>query len=239
MVITSSNNEKVKYWGRLKLKKYRDQENLFLIEDEHLLKEALKKNLVKEIITTNNELTYDLPIYYVNDKIMSLLSSQVTSAKIIGVCEKIKERAYQDRLIILDNIQDPGNLGTIMRSAVAFNFDTIVLSNDSVDMYNPKVIRSSEGMLFNINVIRTDIKSFLNNLDSSYLKITTDVKGGEDIRKINSDKLALVIGNEGSGVSKEVASLCDKLVYLKMTQECESLNAAVAASILMYEVYHG
>ena len=94
-------------------------------------------------------------------------------------------------------------------------------------------------MLFNLNIIRTDIVPFLKNLDSTYLKVTTDVKKGKDIKEIKEENIALVIGNEGQGVREEVASLCDEKVHLEMTKICESLNAGVSASILMYEVFHG
>ncbi len=239
MEITSSSNEKVKAWQKLKQKKYRDLEGLFLIEDEHLISEALNHHLVKEIITNDSSLTYSVPTYYVSEHIMKLLTDQVSGAKVIGVCEKMKEKEIKGNLIILDNIQDPGNLGTIIRSAVAFNFETLVLSSETVDIYNPKVIRATEGMLFNLNIIRTDIVPFLKNLDSTYLKVTTDVKKGKDIKEIKEENIALVIGNEGQGVREEVASLCDEKVHLEMTKICESLNAGVSASILMYEVFHG
>ena len=238
MELTSLKNEKVKYWQNLKLKKYRDKEKLFLVEDEHLVNEALKNNLVKEIITIDKSVSYDLPIYYVNDKIMKTLSSQVTSAKVIAVCHFLKEREISGNIIVLDRLQDPGNLGTIIRSAVAFNFDSIVISEDSVDHYNSKVIRSSEGMIFNINIIRTNIIEFLNKLDSHYTKITTDVNKGRSIKEIKFDKCAIVIGNEGSGVSKEISNICDEYVYIKMNNKCESLNAGVASSILMYEAIY-
>lgn len=236
MELTSINNDKVKFWQKLKIKKYRDMYKLFLIEDEHLVKEAIKNNIVKEIITINKEDKYNIDTYYVNDKIMKTLSSQVTSAKVIAVCNLLKEKEISDKIIVLDDIQDPGNLGTIIRSAVAFNFTDIILSNNTVDLYNPKVIRASEGMIFNINIIRTDIIEFLNNLDKSFLKITTLVNEGEDIRNIKAKKIALVIGNEGNGVRKEVIDICDKKVNIKMNKNTESLNVGIAASILMYEV---
>ena len=171
---------------------------------------------------------------------MKLLSDQVTSAKVIGVSHKITKNNIEGNLIVLDNIQDPGNLGTIIRSAVAFNFKTLVMSNDTVDIYNSKVIRATEGMIFNLNIIRGDIEEILNNLDKDYVKITTDVNEGEDIKTIDfkKKKIALIIGNEGKGVRSNIASLCDKKVNIKMNELCESLNAGVCASILMYEVNH-
>lgn len=236
MELTSINNDKVKLWQKLKQKKYRDIEKLFLVEDEHLVNEALKKNIVKEIITINKDEKYNIDTYYVTEKIMKLISSQVTGAKIIAVCKVLEERPVKGNVLVLDNLQDPGNLGTIIRSAVAFNFDSVVISNDSVDLYNPKVVRASEGMLFNINVIRTNIKEFLQNLDSDFTKITTNVVNGKNIKEIHFNKCAIVIGNEGKGVSEEVNKLCDESAYIQMNDNCESLNAAVTASILMYEV---
>ena len=138
--------------------------------------------------------------------------------------------------MVLDNIQDPGNLGTIIRSAVAFGIDTIVLSNDSVDLYNPKVVRSTKGMLFKVNVIVRDIPTFLKELEG-YTIYGTDVLDGVDIRnEILPDKIVIVIGNEGMGISNIVRKYCHKFIYIGMNKECESLNAGVAASIIMYEV---
>ena len=239
MEITSVNNEKIKFYQKLKQKKYRDEAKLFFVEDEHLVYEALKVGIVKEILTLDKNLEFNVPTIYVTDKIMKMISSQVTGARIIALCNELEEREVKGNIIVLDRLQDPGNLGTIIRSAVAFNFDSVILSEDSVDLYNPKVIRASEGMIFNINIIRTDIKKFLNNLDASYTKVSTDVNDGEDIKNVSACKYAIIIGNEGSGVSEEVSNLCDKKVYIKMNQNCESLNASVSASILMYEVYHG
>lgn len=237
MELTSTSNELVKYLKKLQIKKYRDLEKLFLVEDEHLVNEALKLGIVKEIITTTNN-KYDVPTYYVNDKIMKFLSSQVSSSKVIAVCHTLKEKEIKGNLIILDNLQDPGNLGTIIRSAVAFNFDTIVLGNTCVDLYNPKVVRSSEGMLFHVNIIRRDLNTFIDAIKDNYTLVTTDVVDGKDIKDINYKNIALVIGNEGNGVSSDIASKCDEKVYIKMNDNCESLNAGVCASILMYEVNH-
>lgn len=237
MELTSTSNEKVKFWQKLKMKKYRDLEKLFLIEDEHLVNEALKLGIVKEIITVTNN-TYNIDTYYVTDKIMKLLSSQVSGSKVIAVCHMLDEKDIKGNIIILDNLQDPGNLGTIIRSAVAFNFDTIVLGNTCVDLYNQKVVRASEGMIFHINIIRCDLNPFIDKIKNNYTLVTTDVNDGKDIKDVKYKNLALVIGNEGNGVSKQISDKCEEKVYIKMNDNCESLNAAVCASILMYEVNH-
>lgn len=237
MELTSTSNEKIKYLKKLKLKKYRDEEKLFLIEDEHLVEEALKKGIVKEILTTTKN-KYPVNTSYVNDKIMKFLSDQVSSTKIIAVCHLLEEKEINGNLIILDNLQDPGNLGTIIRSAVAFNFNTIILGSTCVDLYNPKVIRASEGMIFHLNIIRRDLNTFIDEIKDKYTLITTDVSNGKDIKELNKNNIAIVIGNEGHGVSPNISNKCDEKVYIKMNNKCESLNASVCASILMYEVNH-
>ena len=237
MYLSSLNNEKVKAWEKLLQKKYRDKENLFIVEDDHLVNEALKTNCVKEIITIIDQ-EYDVPTYIVTKEIMRKISSQVTIPNIIAICYKKEFHNLEGNIIVLDDIQDPGNLGTILRSAVAFNFPNIILSNNSVDIYNPKVIRASEGMIFHLNILRCDIKEFLNNLNEDYVKVTTSVKNGTNIKDIKAKKYAIVLGNEGAGVKDEISALCPKKVYINMQNNCESLNVGVAGSILMYEVYN-
>ena len=239
MEITSINNPKIKYWEKLKTKKYRELNEKFLVEDYHLVNEAIKCGMATEIITIDNDLQYNIPTYHVNEKIMNLLSEQKTGCHIIAVCSVLPKKDITRNIIILDRLQDPGNMGTIIRSAVAFNFNTIVVSDDSVDVYNPKVIRASEGMIFHVNILRCHIGDFLKDLSSDYLKVTTDVNNGKNIKDLQSEKWALVIGNEGSGVSSEIMNLCDEKVHINMSSVCESLNAGVSASILMYEVNNG
>lgn len=234
MKIESLTNARVKEWGKLKEKKYRDEMGLFLIEGDHLIEEAQKKSCIKEIVAIEEKEPAD---FYVSPEIMKKLSQQITYPKKMAVCYKLKEAEPQNRVLVLDGIQDPGNLGTIIRSAVAFNFDTIVLSKDSVDIYNEKVIRASEGMLFHINIIRTELSTFLESNTPDYSILVTDVVAGEEIRKIEKkEKLMLIIGNEGNGVREEIKKYKNHFIKLNMNKNCESLNAGVAASILMYEI---
>lgn len=236
MKITSLNNEKVSNWAKLKMKKYRDIEHLFIVESDHLVEEALKKGIVKEIITTEDR-TYDVPVYNVTEEIMKRLTSLVTHSKVMAVCSHIMPDDIEGNVLLIDRLQDPGNLGTIIRSAVAFGFNTIIVSNDTVDVYNDKVIRSSEGMIFNINIIKDDLKKMIPLLkEKGYYVIGTDVKRGHNIKEFKNHKCAFVIGNEGAGMSLDIREMCDSFVYIKMSDKCESLNAAVASSIIMYEV---
>lgn len=239
MVITSVNNEKIKLVCKLKEKKYRDESGTFLIEGEHLLFEAYKENLLKEIfILEGEDFSMDTPINIVSREVMKKLSSMDSIPSVIGVCYKKKENNnYGNKVLILDGIQDPGNLGTIIRSSAAFNIDTIVLNNRCCDLYNSKVVRSTQGMLFKTNIIYRDLVSFIDEIkNNGYFVYGTRVDGGSDIRNISlPSKYAFIIGNEGNGVSSEILSLCNDYVYIKMNNEVESLNAAVATSIILYE----
>ena len=239
MIITSVNNDLIKETVKLKEKKYRDLTNTFLIEGLHLVNEAINNNLIK-VIFVLEDFSFDTNFkkIIVSREVMKKLSDNPSLPKIMAIVEKKKEESIGNKVVILDRVQDPGNLGTIIRSATAFNFDTIILSNDSVDLYNSKVVRSTQGMLFNINILGRDIKGEITNLKSkNYLILGTDVYNGSDVSKYTvNKKFALVLGNEGTGVSEEVKSLCDDNLYIKMNSNCESLNVSVAASILMYEL---
>lgn len=238
MLITSLNNDKVKELVKLKDKKYRDINDLFFVEGKDLCDSAYENGLLRELyILDGYDNIYDgIPYTYVSAEVMKKISDLGSVSEYYGVCSKMVEGDIGNRILILDDIQDPGNLGTIVRSAVAFNFDTIVLSRGTVDLYNPKVVRSAKGMLFKTNVIIRDIVSFIKEIDD-YQIYGTDVNEGINIKKETiPEKIAIVIGNEGKGISDEVRTLCQKFIYLDMNSECESLNAGVSASIIMYEV---
>ena len=233
-MITSLSNSKVKEWAKLKDKKYRDETNTFLVESKHLVDEALKKGVVKELISLENPKYQDATI--VSYEVMKKITNQVTTPNICAVCYKLKSEEVKERTLLLDDISDPGNLGTIIRSAVAFGFRNIVLSLHSVDVYNPKVIRSSEGMIFHVNIIYSDLIDFINS--HSFLTIYgTRVINGKKLSDIKFNKqVGIIIGNEGRGMSEELKHFCKDLIYIPMNKNCESLNAGVSASIIMYEV---
>ena len=238
MLITSLTNDKVKELVKLKDKKNRDLNNEFFVEGKDLCDIAYENGLLRELyIMEGYDNIYDgIPYTYVSYEVMKKISDMASPSEYYGVCSKKVEADIGNRILVLDDIQDPGNLGTIIRSAVAFNFDTIVLSTGTVDLYNPKVVRSTKGMLFNVNIIVRNIVSFLDELDG-YTIYGTDVVNGINIKNEDiPEKTAIVIGNEGNGLSKEVKEKCHKFIYLPMNSMCESLNAGVSASIIMYEV---
>ena len=240
MLITSVHNEHIKELVKLTEKKYRDESNTFLVETKHLVLEAYKAGLIKELILEQDEIfPLDVPITYVSKEVLKKLSSVESPSKVMAVVNKREiENTYGEKVLILDRIQDPGNLGTIIRSAVAFNIKTIICSPDTVDFYNPKVVRASQGMMFHIPILVKDTKEVINELRKNDYKIVgTKVTNGKDVRTASIySHFALIIGNEGQGISKEIDEMCDEYLYIKMNENCESLNASVAASILLYEI---
>ena len=240
MLITSLNNEHVKDLCKLNIKKYRDESNTFLIETKHLVLEAYKEGIIKELILEKDEIfPLDVPITYVTKQILKKISNTDSPSNFMAVVYKRKPpKEIGEKILILDHIQDPGNLGTIIRSAVAFNIDTIVLSKDTVDLYNPKVVRANQGMMFHIDIVTKDLIPFIKELkEKDYKIIGTKVTNGKDVKEASIySHFALIIGNEGKGMSDIVDELCDEYLYIKMNSNCESLNASVAASILLYEI---
>lgn len=239
MLITSSDNKKIKELVKLKQKKYRDSMEKFIVETEHLIKEAfLEGRLLEVYVLENNELSFkvDVPVYYVSVSVINKLKN-ISTSKFIGVVSKKESKEYRGkRYLLLDRVSDPGNLGTIMRSAVAFNVDTLIVSLDSCDIYNDKVIRASEGAIFKLNIIRCDLSQAINTLKKLDIAIYgTDVKNGVDVREIPKDNFAIIMGNEGAGISSDVKKLVENNIYIK-TSNVESLNVAMAASIILYEL---
>ena len=241
MLITSVDNKKIKRYVSLKNSKNRKSEGLFLVEGMHMCYEAFKNNLLVDILVLENtslSFNYQNEITYVTENVLKKVSNLSSPTTVIGICKIIdNSEIFGDHLLILDDVSDPGNIGTIIRSANAFNIDTIILSKNSVDIYNDKVLRATQGMIFNMNIIYADLLDVIPKLrDNGYVILGTNVVNGEDARNINVSKYALIMGNEGCGVHKEVSALCDKNLYIKMNSSCESLNVAVATSILLYEL---
>lgn len=242
MLITSVDNDKIKGYMKLKEKKYRDKTGLFLVEGEHLVLEAYRAGLIKEILLLEDSVfPIDCDIIYVSNEILNKLSTIETPSYIMAVCyKKSEDFAIGDKVLMLDGVQDPGNLGTIIRSAKAFGVDTILLSNLCADLYNSKVIRATQGMMFHIDIKRCDLISVINDLKKGEIPIyVTRVEYGEDIRYLkdkDKSKYCLVMGNEGNGVSDEIKDLADKFIYIEMNHSVESLNVSIATSILLYEL---
>lgn len=239
MLYSSCDNKKIKDIKKLNIKKYRDLENKYLVEGEHLVREAYKKGVLETLIIEDGcDFNLDIDTISVSYDVLKYISELETPQKMMGICKKIESNDIGNKVLILDQIQDPGNLGTIIRSAVAFSFDTVILSNDSVDLYNSKVIRASQGMIFNLNIKRCNLTDIIPKLKKENYKIFgTRVTGGNDIKSIEkNNKFAIIMGNEGNGLSLDIQKLCDEFIYIKMNEKCESLNVGVATSIILYEL---
>jgi TrmH family RNA methyltransferase len=235
-VINSVNNFRVLQWEKLKSKINRDKQGLFIAEGYHLVLEAYKAKCLKEIISIDdNDMRFDVPAYQVTFGVMEKLSSMATPTRIIGICRQKDAGGYGDNVLLADQIHHPGNLGTVIRSAVAFGVDTVVLGN-GVDVYNQKVIQASQGMVFNVNIIKKPLKDFIVELkDRGYQIIGTDVREGTPLHDVKANgKRAVLIGNEGDGVDGELLGMCDIRVNIKINEKCESLNVGVAAGIVLY-----
>ena len=159
MIITSLENNKIKDLVKLQTKKYRDNTNTFLVEGEHLAEEVYKVGIVKELFALEGtKIDLNIPITYVSSEVMKKISTTDTVIDVVALCEKLDNKEIiGNKILLLDDIQDPGNLGTIIRSSVAFNVDTIILSPNTVDLYNPKVLRATQGMFCHINIITMDL----------------------------------------------------------------------------------
>lgn len=237
-MIESVNNERVKKWAKLKNRKYQNEYGLFLVEGEHLVEEAQKcGNLDEVIILDGYEYDYENSVV-VSESVMKKITSLTSAPSIIGVVRTLNSRDMDGLVVILDGIQDPGNMGTIIRSAVAFGIDSIVLGRGCVSIYNPKVVRSTEGQMFHINIIEGDVLDTIYELHRrGYEVYSTKVDGGTVLKDAQfSSKCAIVLGSEGQGVSPQVQESCDEFIYIPMVFECESLNVGVAGSIIMYEL---
>lgn len=230
MKITSINNQIVKDTAKLHKKKYRDLQSQFLVEGYHLYEEALKVGNVVSIFTTDESIIGE-NVIYVTDQVLVKLTQTKNPQPVLTVCKKITSNTITDKVLILEEVQDPGNLGTLMRSALAFGFNTIVLDN-TVDIYNDKVLRSTQGAIFKLNIIEQKTELFMNQ-HQDFKYYGTAMKGEPITRMYKQGKIAVILGNEGSGVSKHILQNTNMNITIKM-QETESLNVGVAGSILMH-----
>lgn len=237
--ITSVQNEKIKQVIKLKDKRYRDEEQKFLVEGYHLIEEAYKAQLLDMVFTTADNAPYqDVTTYQVGYEVIEKLSFTKTPQAIVGVVSMKPSAEYnKERYLLLDGIQDPGNLGTIIRSALGFGIEVILLGSDCVDLYNEKVVRATQGSLFHIGFIRGNIIEMIHQLKVLKIRLyaaTLDQATEVDHIQVRTP-YAICLGNEGSGIKQEVVELADERIYIKTSTQLESLNVGIAASIIMYE----
>lgn len=251
MVITSKDNEIVKHIRKLREKKYRDEQKEFVVEGTKMIEEAVRENAkIKMIVVcedlNQNPLQKDIlykvakeKIVYVNDKVFKLLTDVTTPQGILAIIEKNPNNEIdfsKDLFLVLDNIQDPGNMGTILRTADSIALTQIIVPKGNADCYNPKVVRSTMGAIFRVHVIEVeDLAKTIKEMKKHKIQVlATDLATDYSIYDVSYKKSAIVIGNEGNGVSKEILDLADKRIKIPMPGKTESLNAAVATGIILY-----
>ena len=230
-MISSLDNSKVKLISKLDASKHRRANQLFICEGAHLVSEARMANVLVEAFSIYEKEGYT----QVSESVMKKICHTDTLVSEIGLCKFFENGKIGNKILILDGVQDPGNMGALMRSAVAFGFNTLFVGNGSVDIYNDKVIRSSQGAIFKLNFIFGDCVEFINSLNG-YVIYGTNVVRGVPLDDVNNEeKMAIILGNEGNGISDSVDSLMLPNIYIPMSNT-ESLNVSVAGSIIMYKL---
>lgn len=240
MLITSKDNNRIKEIRKLLTKKYSLEKGLFVIEGENLIEEALKNHMLKELyVLDGTTCNYDFNYDYITEDVMKSISDLKSTPRLLGVSKIHNTGEIGNKIVILDNIQDPGNAGTIIRSSVAFDADTVIFSKDSVSPYNEKVLRSTGGMIYNTNIIIGDLEELIDKIKEKNIKVVgTSLKKSKSLEELEKMKeFAIIFGNEGNGVRENILSKCDEIIRIDMNQSCESLNVGVSASIVLYHLY--
>lgn len=254
-MITSLSNQQIKQIIQLQKKaKLRKELGQFVIEGLKMYKEIPSEYIVSTYVSEsfyNEKIKNDGVSVHkyeiVSDKVFGGISETITPQGIMAIVKQpvynfdniIKKKSAT--LLFLDDLRDPGNLGTIMRTAEGAGIDGIVLSKESVDMFNPKVIRSTMGAIYRMPfVYETDFANTLKHkyIDNGFCLFAAHLKGAKDYTKVEyPSKTGIVIGNEANGISQEVVDVIDNMIKIPMEGKVESLNAAISAALIIYEIY--
>lgn len=246
--ITSVNNLFVKELLLLRDKQIRKEKKLFIVEGYHLVEEALKHQVLQTVLCTDKEYLDKVNVlnkYLVTDTVIKKIALTKNPQNIIGIVQNITDNDLETillkedlRIIILDDINDPGNLGTIIRTAAALGIDAVISSDETVDYYNDKVLRSTQGAIFKIPLFKGNLIQIINNLKNHNVTIYgTSLKSSINVKDVKRcNKIGIVVGNEAQGVSCKVLDLCDQNIILPMKNDVESLNVSIAAALLMWEL---
>lgn len=239
--IESVQNQTIKTLAKLSSKKQRDATGQFLVEGLHLLQEAKQAGCLLQVYQLENlPLLEGIPTTFCSQGVLNKLSTQKSDAQYIGLCKKIslpisKLTGYS-KFLFLDHLQDPGNVGTLIRSAYSFGIQAVVLSQNCADPYGPKTIQSSQGALFHLPIFdQIDLLKAIRQLQDKQIPMFGAALHQKAVTLHDlpiPKEFGIVIGNEGQGIEKEILQACDECVYIQMVA-FESLNAAIAGSILI------
>lgn len=234
--LSSKDNKKIK-----ETLSYQDgKDDFFLVEGFHMVEMALENASAVRIFSLKEYPHGDVEFYLTNEAIIKRLSSSKTPEGIVALCKKKKgEKPFSDVIVYLDELQDPGNVGTILRTCLAFGYQDVFLSKGCASAYSSKTLSSSQGAIFKLNIKEGNLSSeedILSLKEKGYKILATDLKSSYPLKELSIEKpYALILGNEGKGVNPKILSLADKKVRIEM-DGIDSLNVGVAAGILLYEL---
>jgi TrmH family RNA methyltransferase len=248
--ITSTSNEKIKHLKKLGNKKYRDKTGEFLVENLRIIYDVFQNRfkpkelfICEELLNKKDErLEYILDkfvdYFIIDNKVNKYYSSLVTPSGISAVYEQVERKINFDSIVVyLNNVSDPGNLGSILRTALAFNIENIVVDGGCVDIYNSKTISSAKDAILKLNIEQDKKLDIFYKIKDKMKIYSTRMDGGASIKNIKDKKFCLVFGNEANGVSEEILKLSDAFVSIEMSDKIESLNVGVSAGILFNEIF--
>lgn len=234
--ISSKNNERVKFAYSLKDNKNRKIHQMFLAETFKSLEMAIAANSVVEVFTLSYlDIPEEIPQNLVTEDVLKKLSSNVNPEGVVFIA-RMQDCKVSDphKVLFLDHINDPGNMGTLIRTALAFSYDLVVTSEDSVSIYNEKVVNSSKGAIFKLPIATGKLSDYK---DTHQILVTNLSKNAIDFNEVKlKEKFVLVLGNESHGVSKETLKLADQEIIIPINN-IDSLNVAVAGGILMNKIH--
>lgn len=244
--IDSSKNEQVKAWKKLHTKKGREKAGQFLVEGFHLVEEALRASIkVNTVLLTDDTILptewslSELDVIVLSPQVMKELAETETPQGVIAVCELPESpdaEVTEGKYLLVDRVQDPGNLGTMIRTADSAGLTGVVVGDGCVDIFNGKLIRASQGSIFHLPVLKGDLLDWIKRFKQAKIPVFgTALKDASSYSAIEPQRdFALLMGNEGEGVSAELLELSDQNLYIPIYGEAESLNVAVATGILLY-----
>ncbi|MDN6194493.1 MAG: TrmH family RNA methyltransferase [Alkalibacterium gilvum] len=251
-IIESTQNKRVKEWKKLLTRKGRRKQEKYLIESPHLVEEAIKFEADIEVIIVRKDKVEEYAFIYeqaysdvlvVTKEISNSLSDSMSGQGILAVIkitEPAKTLTGDKPILLLDEVQDPGNLGTLIRTADAAGFEGVILGEGTVDLYNAKTLRSTQGSHFHISVLHGDIHKWIPFLSEKNIPIygTALDERAISFRSIEpQERFGLIVGNEGNGVNASILKKTTENLYIPIKGQAESLNVAIAASILMFDIY--
>ena len=248
MKITSLNNDLIKETAKLLQKKYRDESGLFLIEGEKGVKEAQEFNITLEKIFWSEKFPdYILDkslLIEVNEAVLGKISDAKTPPPIVAIAKqpnfKFEDLKSMNKVVLLEDIKDSGNLGTIIRTSVAFGVDAIILYGETVDLYNPKTVRSTVGNLWKTKIYSIKDFDILQEYFKNFERLATLPKSDNtqylSSYQINKPTL-IMFGSESSGLSENLKSFATQNITIEMKKNVESLNLAISAGIILYKLF--